>query len=146
MNYIKSWTFCICITLIISVIFSVLSPRGSMGRFYKVIISMFIFLSFLYPLSDFNIADFKLDFDFESEFTDVVESSAEIQIGSSVESILNDNGIDNSIVTADVEHRGDELIIKRVLISVTDDYSVDEVEEIVFKNLGIVAEVKRIGE
>ena len=146
MNYIKSWTFCICITLIISVIFSVLSPKGSMGRFYKVIISMFIFLSFLYPLSDFNIADFKLDFDFESEFTDVVESSAEIQIGSSVESILNDNGIDNSIVTADVEHRGDELIIKRVLISVTDDYSVDEVEEIVFKNLGIVAEVKRIGE
>ena len=146
MDYIKSWTFCICITLIISVIFSVLSPKGSMGRFYKAIISMFIFLSFLYPLSDFNIADFKLDFDFESEYTDVVESSAEMQIESTVGAVLNDNGIGDSVITADVEHKGGELIIKRVLISVTDNYSAEEVKNIVFENLGIVAEVKRIGE
>ena len=36
-----------------------------MGKFYKVIISAFIFISFLYPLTDFNASDFKIDFEFE---------------------------------------------------------------------------------
>ena len=107
---------------------------------------MFIFLSFLYPLSDFNIADFKLDFDFVSEYTDVVESTAETQIEATVGAVLDDNGIADSVITAEVEHKGGELIIKRVLISVTDNYSAEEVKNIVFENLGIVAEVKRIGE
>lgn len=146
MDYVKSWAFCICITLIISVIFSILAPKGTMGKFYKVIISTFIFLSFLYPLSDFNIADFRLDFDFESEYTSVVESTAKAQIESAVENALYENGIFNTIVTAEVSQRGEELEISSVKISVSDNYSVDEVKETVFKELGVVAEVKRIGE
>lgn len=146
MDYVKSWTFCICITLIISVILSTLAPKGSMGRFYKVIISTFIFLSFLYPLSDFNIADFKLDFDFDSEYENVVETAAKTQIESAVEAVLNENGIPASIVTASVFQSGEELVISSVKISVADSYSVDEVKDIVFKELGVVAEVKHIGE
>ena len=146
MDYIKSWTFCICITLIVSVIFSILAPKGTMGKFYKVIISTFIFLSFLYPLSDFNIAEFRLDFDFDSEYENVVESAAKTQIESAVESVLDDNGVYNSIVTADVYQSGEELVISSVKISVADSYSVEEVKDIVFKELGVVAEVKRIGE
>ena len=144
MDYIKSWTFCICITLIISVILSILAPKGTMGKFYKVIISTFIFLSFLYPLSDFNIADFKLDF--ESEFENVVETAAKTQVESAVETVLYENDIQNSIVTASIFQSGEELIISSVKISVADRYSVDEVKDIVFKELGVVAEVKRIGE
>ena len=146
MDYIKSWTFCICITLIISVILSILAPKGSMGKFYKVIISTFIFLSFLYPLSDFNIAEFKLDFDFDSVYENVVETAAKTQVESAVERVLAENGIQNSIVTASVFQSVDGLVISSVKISVTDGYSVDEVKDIVFKELGVVAEVKRIGE
>ena len=146
MDYIKSWTFCICITLIVSVIFSILAPKGTMGKFYKVIISTFIFLSFLYPLSDFNIAEFRLDFDFDSEYENVVESAAKTQIEGAVKSVLDDNGVYNSIVTADVYQSGEELVISSVKISVADSYSVEEVKDIVFKELGVVAEVKRIGE
>ena len=146
MDYIKSWTFCICITLIISVIFSILSPRGTMGKFYKVIISVFIFVSFLYPLTDFDASDFVLDFDFESEYENVVENAAKTEVENSVIYMLNQNGINNSSVSAEVTQQGDEISIERVSISVTDDYSPEDVKNIVFENLGIVADVKNTGE
>ena len=146
MDYIKSWTFCICITLIVSVIFSILSPKGTMGKFYKVIISAFIFISFLYPLTDFNASDFKIDFEFDSEYENVVENTAKTEIKNSVDYVLEDNEIYNSTVTVDVAQIGDEIVINSVKVSVIDEYSVDEVKDILFKNLGIVADGKRIGE
>lgn len=146
MDYIKSWTFCICITLIVSVIFSILSPNGTMGKFYKVIISVFIFISFLYPLTDFTFDDFKIDFNFSTEYENLVESSAKQEIEFSVSKVLTDNEIYNSSISAEVRQNGDEIEINRILVSVTDKYNVDEVKELLFKNLGIVAEVKRIGE
>ena len=146
MDYVKSWTFCICITLIVSVIFSILAPKGSMGKFYKVIISTFIFLSFLYPLKDFNIAEFKLDFDFGTEYVNVVENAAKTQLEGTIEAVLSENEILNSIVTASVSQSGEELLINSVKVSVADRYSVDEVKDILFKELGVVAEVKHIGE
>lgn len=146
MDYIKSWTFCICITLIVSVIFSILSPNGTMGKFYKVIISVFIFISFLYPLTDFSFDDFKIDFNFSTEYENLVESSAKQEIEFSVSKVLTDNEIYNSSISAEVRQNGDEIEINRILVSVTDKYNVDEVKDLLFKNLGIVAEVKRIGE
>ncbi len=146
MDYIKSWTFCICITLIVSVIFSILSPKGTMGRFYKVIISVFIFISFLYPLTDFDFDGFKMDFNFNTEYENLVESSAKQEITYSVEKVLTDNEIYNSSISAEVEQNGDEIFINRILVSVTDDYDVEEVKALLLENLGVVAEVKRIGE
>lgn len=146
MDFVKSWTFCICITLIVSVIFSVLKPKGTMGKFYKVIISVFIFISFLYPLTDFNSADFRMNFNLESEYENLIENTAKAEIENSVMAVLKENEIFNSSVSAQVQQSGDEIIITRLLVSVTDNYSVDDVKELLFKNLGIVADVKRIGE
>lgn len=146
MDYIKSWTFCICITLVVSVVFSILSPKGTMGRFYKVIISVFIFISFLYPLTDFSFDDFKIDFNFNTEYENLVESSAKQEIEYSVGKVLTDNEIYNSSISAEVEQNGDEIMINRILVSVTDDYNVEDVKALLLKNLGVVAEVKRIGE
>lgn len=146
MDYIKSWTFCICITLIVSVIFSILSPKGTMGKFYKVIISVFIFISFLYPLTDFSFDEFKIDFNFNSEYENLVENSAKQEIEYSVGKVLTDNEIYNSSISAEVEQNGDEILINRILVSVTDNYNVEDVKTLLFENLGVVAEVKRIGE
>lgn len=146
MDYIKSWTFCVCITLIVSVIFSILSPKGTMGRFYKVIISVFIFISFLYPLTNFSFDEFKIDFNFNTEYENLVESAAKQEIEYSVGKILTDNEIYNSSISAEVEQSGDEVVINRILVSVTDEYNVEEVKALLFENLGVVAEVKRIGE
>lgn len=146
MDYIKNWTFCICITLIVSVIFSILSPKGTMGKFYKVIISVFIFISFLYPLTDFSFDEFKIDFNFNTEYENLVESSAKQEIEYSVGKVLTDNEIYNSSISAEVEQNGDEVVINRILVSVTDAYDVEEVKALLFEILGVVAEVKRIGE
>ena len=64
MNLIKEWTFCICSTVIVSVIFSLLAPKGGSGRFYKSVISLFIFISFLFPFT--QIGDKKLDFNLDN--------------------------------------------------------------------------------
>ena len=117
-----------------------------MGKFYKVIISVFIFISFLYPLTDFSFDDFKIDFNFSTEYENLVESSAKQEIEFSVSKVLTDNEIYNSSISAEVRQNGDEIEINRILVSVTDKYNVDEVKDLLFKNLGIVAEVKRIGE
>ncbi len=119
MDYIKSWTFCICITLIVSVIFSILKPKGTMGKFYKVIISVFIFISFLYPLTEFNPADFRINFNLESEYENLIENTAKAEIENLVKDVLIKNEIYNSV---------------------------EEVKDLIFKNLGMVADVKRIGE
>lgn len=146
MDYIKSWTFCICITLVVSVIFSILSPKGTMGKFYKVIISVFIFISFLYPLTDFDFDDFKIDFNFTTEYENLVEESAKQEIETIINQLLTENEIMNSSISADVEQSGSEVIINRILVSVTDDYNTEDVKNLILKNTGVVAEVKRIGE
>ncbi len=117
-----------------------------MGKFYKVIISVFIFISFLYPLTEFNPADFRINFNLESEYENLIENTAKAEIENLVKDVLIKNEIYNSSVSAQVQQSGDEMIINRLLVSVTDDYSVEEVKDLIFKNLGMVADVKRIGE
>lgn len=145
MDYIKSWTFCICITLVCAVIFSLLAPRGTMGRFYKIIISMFIFMSFLYPLSEFDAGQFSADFDFEVGYSDTLSSAAAVEVKTLIEKALEEEGVNYSVVEVDTSLSGNEVIIESVQISVTDEYSAEEVKNLIFEKLGISAEVKRIG-
>ena len=51
MDVVKQWTLNICLTLIGAVILSLVSPRGSMGRFYKTVLSLFIIAGFLLPIT-----------------------------------------------------------------------------------------------
>lgn len=146
MSFIKTWTFCICITLIVSVIFISLTPKGTLGKFYRVIISIFIFVSFLYPLTDFNFSDFKINFKVESDYENFMEDSVNKQVEDAVQKALLNSEIKSSRVSVETSIVGEEINIERVNVSVIDDYDVDEVEKIIFDNLGIVANVKQIGE
>ena len=72
MEFIKQWTFCVCISLITASIFSLLAPRGSMQGFFKLLISVFVFISFLVPLQNAG----KIDFDLSKiEITDELQLS-----------------------------------------------------------------------
>lgn len=146
MDFVKNWTFCICITLIVSVIFLVLAPKGSMGKFYKIIISIFIFISFLYPLTEFKIDHYNKNFKFENEYSNVIENSVDIEIKNSIKNILKENGIKVTEVLVDTSSKGDEVTINKVVVSIIDEYSKDEVKDLLFNKLGIVADVKYIGE
>lgn len=145
MDFIKNWVFCICITIIVSVIFSLVSPKGSMGRFYKIIISLFIFISFIFPFADFDIDEFKVDFNLESEYKNTAESTAEIEVEQLVKNELEKNGIRNASVLCNVTLQNDEFYIDYVKIYVSKDYNCDEVKDIIYNTLGIISEVECSG-
>lgn len=123
-----------------------LSPKGTMGKFYKTIISMFIFISFLYPLTSFKANEFKTNFEFEDVYSDIVENSVDIEIENSIKGLLEENGISSAMVDVKTLVTGDEVTIEKVVVSIIDEYNCEDVGKIVFDNLGIIADVKRIGE
>lgn len=141
MDFIKSWTVSVCLTLIISAVFSLVSPRGTMGRFYKVIISVFIFVSLLYPLADFDFNELKADFDFESELEDTGSDLAEMQVENIIKGVLLENGINGAQVSCTVIQIADEISVEDVSVIVPADYSASEVEKIIFDETGVAAQV-----
>ena len=141
MDFIKSWTVSVCLTLIISAVFSLVSPRGTMGRFYKVIISVFIFVSLLYPFADFDFNELKADFDFESELEDTGSNLAEMQVENIIKGVLLENGINGAQVSCTVIQIADEISVEDVSVIVPADYSASEVEKIIFDEPGVAAQV-----
>ena len=141
MDFIKSWTVSVCLTLIISAVFSLVSPRGTMGRFYKVIISVFIFVSLLYPFADFDFNELKADFDFESELEDTGSDLAEMQVENIIKGVLLENGINGAQVSCTVIQIPDEISVEDVSVIVPADYSASEVEKIIIDETGVAAQV-----
>lgn len=146
MEFIKSWIFCVCSTLMLAVIFSVLTPKGSMGKFYKIIISMFIFASFLYPISNAKADDFKIDFpSFGNSYNMEFEESSKNNVELIVENALKEKGI-NSSVSAEIDLDNDEIIINEVVVYVPDSCSAEDVKSYLLEKIGLVVDVKYVGE
>lgn len=146
MNFIKNWMFSVCLTLILAVIFSVMTPKGSMGKFYKTIISMFIFFSFLYPLSDAKAVDFKIDIPLlNNAYSTSLEESGKNNAEILIENKLRKLGI-NADASAEVSLNNNELEIKSLTVYIPDSSSKIEVQGYLLSELGMAAEVKYIGE
>lgn len=143
MDFIKSWTVSVCLTLIISAVFSVISPKGTMGRFYKVIISVFVFVSLLYPFADFDFDEFKSDFSLESEFETTQENLAEMQVENIIKNVLTENGMENAEVECTAVQSQEEISVESVTVFVPESYSADEVRKIILEQTGVAAEVIR---
>ena len=145
MDFVKQWSLTICITLIISVIFSILSPKGNMGKFFKIILATFIFISFIYPLKSSS-----LDFDFpmisEFEFEEQQQESYEQLVEGQISQTLEAGGYSACIIECEVEYSNDEIIIEDLTVSIPKSYIADEVKAYIMDNLGMVAEVYYIGE
>lgn len=146
MDFIKNWIFSVCITLILAVIFSIMTPKGSMGRFYKMIISMFIFVSFLYPVSNADAGDFKIDLPmFENNYNEQIENAEKNNAEAVIVNKLKEIGIDAS-VSLEIEFKNSEIEIENLTVYVPDGTSLEEVREYILNELGMVAEVKYLGE
>ena len=142
MDFVRQWTVFVCITVLICVVLSFLTPNGNMGRFYRMIISVFIFLSFLYP---FNQADISFkpvqikEYNTNSIYDDYVESQ--------ISALLNSN----SVIGADILctssiNKNNEIVLEDVVVAVSDEYDVKDVDALIFDNLGIRARVVHIGQ
>lgn len=146
MNFIKNWIFSVCLTLILAVIFSVMTPKGSMGKFYKSIISMFIFISFLYPISNAKSGDFKIDMPkFENTYNLSIENAGKNSAQAIIQNKLLEKGI-NADVSLDVSLTGNEIEINSLTVYIPDNVLKNEVQDYLLNELGMVAEVKYIGE
>lgn len=145
MEFIKEWTLTVSVTLIISIIFSVLSPKGNMGRYFKIILAMFIFTSFIYPLSG---ADIEFDFPVmdEIQYEDTQRETYENIICADVKSTLESGGYTSSKVTASIKYSENEITVKELSIGITDNFDKDEVKKYMSDQTGFNAEVYYLGE
>ena len=144
MSFIKQWVFSICTTLLISVVFSFLSPKGSMGKFYKIIISIFIFASFIFPLTEFSFNDFKIDYNFESYAQADLVITYENEIKTLISSELVKNGIDNAQINVNADVNDNVIEINNITVCIDIDHNPDDVKNLIYDNLGLVCEVKSV--
>lgn len=145
MDFLKQWTLTISTTLIISIIFSVLSPKGNMGKYFKVILAMFIFVSFIYPLKegnfDFSLPDFNM-----SEYEDMTATAYENTFTNYIDNVLNNGGYYSSKIDVRLNYSDNEIDIKSLEIGILDEFSKDDVQKYVFENTGFNAQVYYFGE
>ena len=148
MNLIKEWIFCICSTVIVSVIFSLLAPKGSSGRFYKSVISLFIFISFLFPFT--QIGDKKLDFNLDNiniEVENNTNSIAEGVVKKEIITLLENNSVYSAGVNCSSSVNADnEIVLNSVTVSVADEYDCDTVRQLIYDELSLNVRVIHIGE
>lgn len=144
MDFIKEWVLCVCITLIISVVFSLLTPKGNMGKIYKIILAMFIFVSFILPLgnSDFDFEFPEMDF----EISESQNESYENLVKNNVETVLEQGGYESCIIDCDVEYSNEEIYVNSLKISVPSQYDNEEIKNYIYDKIGMVAEVYYLGD
>ncbi len=119
-----------------------------MRSFYKMLLGLFIFVSFLYPLKDVK------KFDFEKNLSEIEISAIDLNnnvysstVNNEVNQFLKNEGYSGTGTTSIVSVNSDnEIIITSVTVSVPDEYSISEVKELLLKKLGINAEVIYKGE
>lgn len=148
MEFIKQWCFSICVSLIAAVIFSLFTPKGRMNGFYKILLSFFIFVSFLYPLKDFNINDVKIkDFAIDN-YSEDYSKIYEDKVNREIENVLKENGVTGAVVSSEINinYEKSEIDIKSVRVAVSADENKENVKELVFEKTGINAEVISVGE
>ncbi len=142
MEFFKSWTFSVCSTVLLAAILSLLSPHGGMGRFYKVIISAFVLVSFLLPLGEIKQHNFKSSLNFESEYYDTQANSAKIQVETLVKQQLDSAGFVGCTVDCAATQINDEIEINNVVVTVPNGSDEDEIKSLILNILGIAVEVK----
>lgn len=145
MGFVKQWTLCVCVTLIISVIFSLLSPNGSLNRFYKIIISMFVFLSFLYPFSQFHFGDLKIDSNANYKMSVQTDTAYESMMEATIKEYLQQQNI-TATVDCKMSMENDVIDIQSIQIAVDDTCDTAEIESMIFEEFGLNTKVIHIGD
>ena len=148
MEFIRQWCICVCSSLLIAVVFSLLAPNGSMKGFFKIMISVFIFVSFLLPFQDFRGDEFDFsDFGIEAQLQDSQSDTVNNMIKSEVQSVLRAHDIEGASVSVKSRYNAQngEIEIDEIQIAVGDDYGEKEVEALIFDELGLNARVVKIG-
>lgn len=149
MEFLKQWSLCVCISLVCAVILSLFAPGGKMNGFYKILISLFVFISFLYPLKDggLRVTDFDLPTSFITSISDESDGY-ENMVNKQISDLLKSKKIVGAAVSSEItfDASSGNITVNKVLVSVGDEYDKTEVKRLIYEGLGINAEVKSIGD
>lgn len=142
MEFLKQWTVSVCVTLVISVIFSLFTPKGKMKSFYKILISLFIFVSFLYPFTEFNsvkgseLSDFHITDDDKGS-----AGSYELMLENSIKNTLDDNSVSYKAVNCTARVENGEITVEKAEIVINKYEDAQAVKALIYEELGINAAV-----
>jgi len=119
-----------------------------MKGFYKILISIFVFVSFIYPLKDFKGLDTDMFNDYSlGQYEDKRITVYENEVNAKIKELLEENGVFGADVFCRLSFYDEtSLSIEEVQISIPDEYKKTEVQKIVFDGLGIDARVIYVGE
>ncbi len=156
MEAIKQWAFCACISVVIGVVASFLSPPGNMEKIYKYVISLF-FLCCLFSPVLFKTPLFKYEIkesptskvnDIYNNLTAKKEEqyirSADEVVKKAIEPILQkyDMELENSEIDSKRNDDGSIIVTKVIIYLNRKDSGHDnEIKQALYNNLGIEAEI-----
>ena len=148
MEFIKQWCICVCSSLLIAAVFSLLAPNGSMKTFFKVMISVFIFVSFILPFQNFRGAELDFsDFGIESQLESSQNESVSAMLENEISALLSANDIVGASVSVKSSYNAEngEIDVRDIQVAVGDECDEKEVETLIFNELGLNARVIKIG-
>ncbi len=144
MDLLKEWILNISLTLIISTALALIAPKDGAGRLFRIVLSLFILLSFIYPLAenkDITFPDIRLE-DTSEERSNTYESLTENEIIITLEN----SGYKGCESECNLSIKGDEIYIDKVTVIIPQRYDKEEVKDSIFNSLGIISEVQYFDE
>ena len=142
MDFVKSWVIGVCLTLVVCAVFSLVAPHGSMGRFAKVIISVFIFISLIYPFADFDFSQLSAEgMDIEAQFEDTQLELSSSQVENIVGNVLLSHGVSGAEVECRASQTAEGISIDSVKVLLTDSTSPDDARRWILGETGVAAQV-----
>ena len=152
MEFIQSWNNSVCLTVLIACIFSILVPRSSVGRLMKMMIGVFIFVSFIVPFSDFDWSVFAQEFS-PSAGSDSIEEdyyaqnleNIETALQNTVLQALGDAGLAGCTVDVQAVYTDGYVEVSGVQVQVPSGMDAGTVQSVILEKTGINADIIAVG-
>lgn len=148
MEFIQSWTYSVCLTVLIACVFSILVPRSSVGKLMKMMIGVFIFVSFIVPFSDFDWSVFAQELSpsaagssIEEEYYDQNLQNIETAVENTVLQALGQAGITGCTAEAQAVYADSYVEVERVTVCVPPGTDADSVRAVISEKTGINADI-----
>ena len=123
MEFIKNWVLTVVLSAVTGAVILMLCPTGNMERTAKTIVSLFLILSFIVPLSKGYIPELKIDeklYRSESELSEesdrvLTELTAQ-EIEKRTEQLLADNSVAYDELKVVVIQEADSIVLEEIIV------------------------------
>ena len=123
MEFIKNWVLTVVLSAVTGAVILLLCPTGNMERTVKTIVSLFLILSFIVPVSKGYIPELKIDEKLYRPETELSEESERVlteltvqEIKKRTEQILNNNSVAYDDLKVVVTAEADSIVLEKIIV------------------------------